>query len=97
MGASLRLGWARLRGPEDLRAISEESYVMAACVLDPEAIDLRSWTRPERLALVLGNEAFGSSEPWPDGCLTRITMPMRGGTDSLNVATAAAVFLYALA
>ncbi len=96
MGASLSLGWARLRGPEELRAISEESYVTAACVLDPEAIDLRSWTRPERLALVLGNEAFGLSESWLVGCRKRITMPMRGGTDSLNVATAAAVFLYAL-
>jgi tRNA G18 (ribose-2'-O)-methylase SpoU len=96
MGAPLLLPWARLRGPEQLAIVSERAYETAACVLDPDAADLRSWTRPERLALVLGNEAFGLSDPWLKACRYRITLPMRGGTDSLNVATAAAVILYAL-
>jgi tRNA G18 (ribose-2'-O)-methylase SpoU len=98
MGASLRLPWARLGGPAELAAISAaRGYVTAACVLDTDALDLRSWARPERLALVLGNEAFGLSRPWLEACGERITLPMPEGTDSLNVATAAAVFLYALA
>jgi tRNA G18 (ribose-2'-O)-methylase SpoU len=103
MGASLSLPWARLRCPEDLRRISGKGlaaaancFAVAACVLGPDAMDLRSWTRPERLALVLGNEAFGLSSPWLDVCDERVTLPMLGGTDSLNVATTAAVFLYAL-
>ncbi|MGA2544952.1 MAG: RNA methyltransferase [Rectinemataceae bacterium] len=94
MGSSLRLPWARLRGPEEFHILASRGFSSAACVLDSDAWDIRSWTRPERLALVLGNEAFGLSRPWLDVCDARITLPMLGGTDSLNVATAAAVFLY---
>ena len=96
MGAPLLLPWARLRGPEQLSILSERAYETAACVLDRDAADLRTWTRPERLALVLGNEAFGLSDPWLEACRYRLTIPMRGAVDLLNVATAAAVILYAL-
>ena len=97
MGASLRLPWARLRGPEELGEVARRDYRIAGCVLSPNAVDLRAWTRPEHLALLFGNEAFGLEAPWLRACDIEITLPMRGGTDSLNVATAAAVFLYALA
>ncbi len=97
MGASLSLPWSRLSGPRELEVLAARGYASAACVLDPEARDLRSWSRPERLALVLGNEAFGLSAAWLEACDERLTLPMLGGTDSLNVATAAAVFLYASA
>ena len=96
MGSSLCLPWARLCGPEDFQGFAAMGFASAACVLDPDARDLRSWQRPERLALVFGNEASGLSEPWRDVCDLRITLPMRGGADSLNVATAVALFLYEL-
>lgn len=97
MAASLSLPWARLRGPEELPVLARAGYSTAACVLDPEAVDIRSWARPRRLALALGNEAYGLSQEWLGACESRLTLPMLGGTDSLNLATAAAVFLYALA
>jgi len=96
MGASLRLPWARLRSPEELADALRGDFAVAACVLDAEALEPKDWKRPLRLALMLGNEASGVSEPWLAVCESRLTLPMRGGTDSLNVATAAAVFLYAL-
>lgn len=96
MGAALSLPWARLAQSEDMGILAGRSYEAAACVLAPDAQDIRAWLRPERLALVLGNEAFGLSEPWLRACLHRLTLPMGGGTDSLNLATAAAIFLYAL-
>jgi tRNA G18 (ribose-2'-O)-methylase SpoU len=97
MGASLVLPWARLDSPANMKILNERGYLSAACVLDPHARDLRTWARPEKLALVLGNEAFGLGAPWLEACTEQITLPMLGGTDSLNLATAAAVFLYALA
>ena len=97
MGSSLRLPWARLNRPEAFAEVTKAGFRAAACVLDPLALDIRSWERPPRLALVLGNEAFGLSSPWLDACADHITLPMLGGADSLNVATAAAIFLYALA
>jgi tRNA G18 (ribose-2'-O)-methylase SpoU len=96
MGASLRLPWARLSGPAALGAFAEAGYEAAACVLEPGAVDLRSFVRPPRLALLLGNEAFGLSGPWREACPRALTIPMLCETDSLNLAAAAAVFLYAL-
>ncbi len=96
MGASLGLPWARLGGPEDLSLLSRAGYELAACILDPGAADVRGYRRPERLALILGNEAFGLSDPWLSACGPRLTLEMAGGTDSLNVSTAAAIFLYEL-
>jgi tRNA G18 (ribose-2'-O)-methylase SpoU len=74
--------------------VARQGYEVAACVLDPDADDLRTWSRAQRLALVLGNEAFGLSESWLRACRHRLTLPMSAGTDSLNLATAAAIFLY---
>jgi tRNA G18 (ribose-2'-O)-methylase SpoU len=97
MGAALRLPWARLSGPADLRSLSDRGFRTAACVLSSDASDIRRWKAPERLALVLGNEAFGLSKAWLEACSDRVTLPMQGGTDSLNVAVAAAIMLYATA
>lgn len=97
MGAALSLPWARLEGPASLAALADSGYAIAACVLDGGALDLRAFSPPPRLTLVLGNEAFGLSAPWLDACGLRLTLPMLGGTNSLNLAAAAAIFLYALA
>jgi tRNA G18 (ribose-2'-O)-methylase SpoU len=96
MGASLVLPWSRLAGPGGLDALVASGYSPVACVLDPGAEELRGWEGPEAVALMLGNEAFGLSGEWLGKALRRVTLPMRGGADSLNVAAAAAVFLYAL-
>jgi tRNA G18 (ribose-2'-O)-methylase SpoU len=44
--------------------------------------------------LVFGSEDRGPREEVLAACPARVTVPMRGGVDSLNVVTAAAVFLY---
>ena len=95
MGAVLSLPWARLTGPGDLDGLHARGFETAACVLAPDATDIRRWEAPERIAFVLGHEAFGLSEAWLAPCSVRLTLPMQGGADSLNVATAAAVILYA--
>jgi tRNA G18 (ribose-2'-O)-methylase SpoU len=65
-----------------------------ATVLNEAATPLSSIQRPGRLAIVLGNEAHGLAIPWWRLCVAAVTIPMHGGTDSLNVAVAAGVFLY---
>jgi len=45
-------------------------------------------------ALVVGNEAQGLTPLWQEGPFTRVSIPMRGRADSLNVAVATAVVLY---
>ena len=45
-------------------------------------------------ALVVGNEAKGLSWAWREACDVLVRIPMNGGADSLNAATAAAILLY---
>jgi tRNA G18 (ribose-2'-O)-methylase SpoU len=46
-----------------------------------------------RTAVVVGSESDGVADAWREG-LTRISIPMRGRADSLNVAASAAVLLF---
>lgn len=55
----------------------------------PPAYDV-DLTQP--LAFVLGNEAHGVPQSFPD--ITAISIPMPGGTESLNVAIAGSILLY---
>jgi 23S rRNA (guanosine2251-2'-O)-methyltransferase len=51
---------------------------------------------PERVALVLGNETDGLSDAVRAELDGTVSIPMRGGVESLNVASAAAVACYEL-
>jgi tRNA G18 (ribose-2'-O)-methylase SpoU len=69
-------------------------YQTIATVLDPHAQNLDQTPPPRRLALLFGNEATGLPADLIAACDTRVTLPMLRGTDSLNVAVAAGIFLY---
>ena len=56
---------------------------------------LQSIKKPRApVLLVLGHETRGLSEELARACSHRATLPGRGGAESLNLATATAVFLY---
>ncbi|MCE9592296.1 MAG: RNA methyltransferase [Planctomycetes bacterium] len=67
---------------------------LMATVLDETAEPLEIVARPARLGVLVGSEPQGLDKKWIDACQRRITIPMKLGTDSLNVAVAAAVFLF---
>ena len=67
-----------------------------ATVLDVSAEPLAGLVRPARLALLVGSEGHGLGPRWIAHCDRRVTIPMRPGTDSLNVAVATGIFLYQL-
>jgi tRNA G18 (ribose-2'-O)-methylase SpoU len=79
----------------DLRRLREEWNVeLIATVLDPSAEPLAQSQRRKRMGLLFGNEAQGLDEHWIATCDRKVTIPMHHGTDSLNVAVAAGIFLY---
>jgi tRNA G18 (ribose-2'-O)-methylase SpoU len=79
----------------DMRKLRETwGYELVATVLDENAEPLDQASRKSRLGLLFGNEAQGLEEPYLRECDRRVTIPMRQGVDSLNVAVAAAIFLY---
>ena len=69
-------------------------FELAATVLSDDATVLASFRRPQRLAIVLGGEGAGLDDDLIARCDHRVTIPMHRGTDSLNVAVAAGIFLH---
>jgi tRNA G18 (ribose-2'-O)-methylase SpoU len=79
----------------DLKRLREKwGYELAGTVLSPDAEPLETARRGPRLGIVLGNEAQGLDPASIDACDRRVTIRMREGIDSLNVAVAAGIFLY---
>jgi tRNA G18 (ribose-2'-O)-methylase SpoU len=81
-----------LRDLERLR--DEWDIELAATVLDEAAEPLNRAARGSRFGLLFGNEAQGLDADHVAVCQRRVTIPMKLGTDSLNVAVAAGIFLY---
>jgi tRNA G18 (ribose-2'-O)-methylase SpoU len=97
-GAVLSLPIIRVeRWPDDLLALrSERSFSLAGAVLGAHAQPLADFVPPARLALLFGSEGPGLDQETQRLCDTLVTIPMAKSpaVDSLNVATAGAVFLY---
>jgi tRNA G18 (ribose-2'-O)-methylase SpoU len=97
MGTALRqpvlAGVAIARSIQTLR---EHGFELVATVVEPGAESLRDLRRGERVAMLLGNENVGLAPEWVGRCDRRVTIPMRPGAESLNVAVAAGVLLYEL-
>ncbi len=97
LGAVFTLPIVRLaRWPDDLRALRADGIELVGAVLEPGATPLARFGPPTRAALLFGAEGPGLSPAARALCDHRVTIPMSPGADSLNVATAAAIFLYAL-
>ncbi|MBO1902577.1 RNA methyltransferase [Leucobacter weissii] len=99
MGAVLQIPWARLPDwPSAGPLIREAGYELAAFALGEESEDLADFvgSLPERLALLFGTEGAGLSRRALASSTRRVRIPMDHGVDSLNVATAAAVALWAV-
>lgn len=99
MGTVFQVPWTRTGEWADAAAeLQAEGFELAALALADEAVplDVYAASRPERVALVLGTEGDGLSHRALEVADTIVTIPMAGGVDSLNVASAAAVALWAL-
>jgi tRNA G18 (ribose-2'-O)-methylase SpoU len=77
-----------------VRLRGEFGYQLAATVLDTTAEPLRTATRPGKFAILFGGEGDGLGRAYIEAADRRVTIPMQRGTDSLNVAAAAAVFMF---
>jgi tRNA G18 (ribose-2'-O)-methylase SpoU len=107
MGTVFQVPWTRLPEGDGTRgrqwaatreALHAAGIHLAALALAEGAVPLDEFAarRPERVALVLGTEGDGLSRRAIEAADTVVTIPMAGGVDSLNVASAAAVALWAL-
>jgi tRNA G18 (ribose-2'-O)-methylase SpoU len=97
MGAVFSVPYTRMtRWYDGLEELRRAGFLLLALTPAHDAIPLEAAPRPDRLALLLGSEGEGLSQRWLADADVRVTIPMRAGIDSLNVAAAAAVAFYVL-
>jgi tRNA G18 (ribose-2'-O)-methylase SpoU len=99
MGTVFQVPWTRITDWESAVAdLHAAKFDIAALALRDDAVTLGTYVadRPERVALVMGSEGDGLSRTAIDAADHIVTIPMSGGVDSLNVASAAAVALWAM-
>ena len=99
MGTVLQVPWTRLPDwPEGREVLTGLGFSLAALALAPDAVTLEEYAEnpPDKIALVVGTEGDGLSRAALAAADTVVTIPMMHGVDSLNVASASAVALYAL-
>ncbi|MCU1646336.1 MAG: methyltransferase [Nocardia sp.] len=95
MGHVLRIPFAQLPPlPGSLDMLRDKGFQIIALTPDPNADTLATAMTGERVALLLGAEGPGLTEETMRASDTRARIPMTPGTDSLNVATAAAMAFY---
>jgi len=95
MGHVLRVPFARLPAwPGSLESLRERGFQIVALTPNPAAATLATAMSGERVALLLGAEGPGLTEEAMSATDIRARIPMTPGTDSLNVATAAAMAFY---
>ncbi|KAG4071803.1 hypothetical protein HA402_010397 [Bradysia odoriphaga] len=99
MGTVFQVPWTRITDWDaGISAVRDAGIEIAALALREDAVDLADYVdrRPSRTAVLLGSEGDGLSAHALDTANVVVTIPMAGGVDSLNVASTAAVALWAL-
>jgi len=99
MGTVFQVPWTRIDPwPQGMALLHDAGLTVAAMALSDDSVsldDLESGP-PERLALVVGTEGDGLSHRTVADADLTLRIPMAGGVDSLNVAAAGAVAMWAL-
>ncbi|MGV3072128.1 TrmH family RNA methyltransferase [Corynebacterium phoceense] len=100
MGHVLRLPWARFEGgytnwQHELATLSDAGFRLVSLTPSEDAVHLAQALKgAEKVALLVGAEGPGLTEHAMKATDVRARIPMAPGTDSLNVATSAAIAFY---
>ena len=79
-----------------INALKHEGYRIVGLEQDERSIPMSSYTAPEKVVLVLGEEVEGISAELLEQCEDIIEIPMVGKKESFNVSVAAGIALYQL-
>lgn len=96
MGTVLQVPFASApRWPQELVDLQDLGFVTLALTPHPPAVELRSLpAEAAQVAIVVGAEGPGLTVEALSTARRHVRIPMAGGVDSLNVATAAAIALH---
>lgn len=80
----------------DLASLKTQGYTVVGLEQDNRSIALNTYSPPEKIALLLGEEVEGIGNELRDTCDVLLEIPMRGKKESFNVSVATGIALYAL-
>lgn len=80
--------------PQDLGRLTDAGFALVALTPGEGSVPLAEAVKAEKTAFLVGAEGPGLAEHTMRRCDVRARIPMSRGTDSLNVATAAAIAFY---
>jgi tRNA G18 (ribose-2'-O)-methylase SpoU len=80
--------------PGAITDLKVDGFTVAALTPRHNALPLRELPRHAKLALVVGAEGDGLTEPAMSASSVRVCIPMTAAMDSLNVTTAASIAMY---
>lgn len=96
-GALFRLPVVAAGVEESFGWLTTAGFALLGADAAGEPIEVAERVRlPPRVALAVGNEGAGLSDSVRRGCERIVRVPMRGGTESLNVAVATGILLYVI-
>ena len=99
MGTVFQVPWTRIGPwPAGVQVLRDNGFTVAAFALGDGAISLDDLAadQPDRLAMIFGTEGDGLTRLAIKGADLIVRIPMAGGVDSLNMAAASAVAIWAL-
>lgn len=77
-----------------IRYVKKLGFEIVAVEITDQGIDYRDFQFPQKLCLLVGNEAYGVVNKTLETVDSSIYIPMQGKGASLNVSTAAAIALF---
>ena len=80
----------------DLAVLKEAGYRIVALEQADRSIDITTYASPEKIALLLGEEAEGITDELLAQCDDILEIPMAGKKESFNVSVAAGIAMYQL-
>jgi TrmH family RNA methyltransferase len=94
-GMSLRVPVIEFDAPAGAaRWLAERGFTVYLATVGADARPYRQVRFTRRAAIVVGNERLGISRPWYEHAVSKVTIPMHGAADSLNVSVSASILLY---
>jgi len=95
LGACDTIPWEHYTtSAEVIAQLQAGACTVAAVELTTDAVPLKEFFVPDKIAYLLGNEVVGVEETTLSQCDAVVCLPMLGVKESLNVATAAGIVMY---
>lgn len=97
LGAEDTVPWEHAEDPMTIiRSLIDDDWSIIPLELTDNAVDLKTFSPPEKICLVVGHELSGVPDEILAVAGTVIKIPMLGKKESLNVAVAAGIALHHL-